>query len=142
MRAIFQSVALICLIVSGCAGTSGPDLSPQAGLGCIDDSSQCISFRQNALSAMLADPKRAWVHERPTPGTYATGVRLFAFKKKKRDLSCEELKRGKLEADNARPSLTTVRQHLTDAQMARATMLAAEVGGELKRELKRRCRKG
>ena len=91
---------------------------------------------------MVDDKNRAWVKEPPTPEAYASGVRLFAFKKKKKELTCDELAHGKREADAARASLESAGSTLTHAQVARGTMLATEVGRELQREMSRRCKKG
>lgn len=120
----------------------GPQIGSRAGLGCVDDSTECINHRQATLRHMMNDSSRSWVHETPTPEAYASGVRLFAFKSKKKELSCDELKRGKLEADTARTSLKSVGDRLTPAQVSRSMMLAGEVGRELEREINRRCRSG
>jgi ribosomal protein L3 len=69
-------------------------------------------------------------------------VRLFAFKTKKKELTCDELKRGRLEADTARTSLASIGTKLTPAQMSRSIMLAGEVGRELQTEFNRRCKTG
>lgn len=124
------------------ACAAGPQIGARAGLGCVDDSTECINHRQATLKHMMNDSSRSWVHETPTPQAYASGVRLFAFKQKKKELTCDELKRGKLEADTARSSLNSVGDRLTPAQISRSVMLAGEVGRELEREINRRCRRG
>ena len=91
---------------------------------------------------MVDDKSRSWINESPTPEAYASGVRLFAYKSKKKELSCDELKRGKLEADTARTSLQSVGARLTPAQVSRSVMLAGEVGRELQNEFNRRCKTG
>lgn len=134
-------VALGACSLGACA-VSGPQIGPRAGLGCVDDSAECINHRQATLKHMMNDSSRSWVNETPTPEAYASGVRLFAFKSKKKELTCDELKRGKLEADTARSSLNSVGDRLTPAQVSRSVMLAGEVGRELEREMSRRCRRG
>lgn len=129
-----------CLAVAGCAGNSVSIGSPMAGLNCVDDSPSCISQRQATLRYMTNDPTRAWVRQTPTAHAYASGVRLFAFKKKKTELSCAELKIGKHEAEAAPRILKSAAgSSLSPAQVHRGTLLAAEVARELRRELGRRC---
>lgn len=127
--------------LGACAMGGGPEIGARAGLGCVDDSPECISRRQATLRHMVDDRSRSWINESPTPEAYASGVRLFAYKTKKKELTCDELKRGKLEADTARASLTSLGNRLTPAQVSRSVMLAAEVGRELQNEINRRCRR-
>ena len=109
---------------------------------CVDDSPPCVQARGAALKQMLADPKRNWVREPANAHSYAAGVRLFAFRSRKRDLSCDELAHGKREADAAPASLNGPHSGgLSPAQKSRGTMLAAEVSKELGAEMRRRsCR--
>ncbi|MFY0613516.1 MAG: hypothetical protein JXQ99_18425 [Hyphomicrobiaceae bacterium] len=112
-----------------------------AGLGCVDDSLACRNKRRVALEALLADRSRAWVRQPADAAAYASGVRLFAFKKRKREMSCTELAIGKREAKAARPTLRAAAGRLTPAQIARGALLGDEVGTELARESrKRRCK--
>ena len=78
------------LVVGGCGTDGGVSVKP-AGLSCVDDSAACVSARSSALEALMADKNRAWVRQQPTAAAYASGVRLFAFKKRKAELSCDEL---------------------------------------------------
>lgn len=128
--------------LGACAIGGGPEIGTRAGLGCVDDSPECISRRQATLRHMVADKSNSWVRESPTPEVYASGVRLFAYKTKKKELSCEDLRRGKLEADTARTSLASMGTRLTPAQISRSAMLAGEVGRELQNEINRRCKTG
>jgi len=69
-------------------------------------------------------------------------VRLFALKNKKKDLTCDELARGRDEADRAPGVLRGPEgTNLTPAQKSRGIMLASEVSRELGAEIKRRCKK-
>jgi hypothetical protein len=128
--------------LGGCAIGAGPEIDARAGLACVDDSPECISRRQTTLKSMVDDKNRAWVKEPPTPEAYASGVRLFALKTKKKELSCDELAHGKREADAARASLANAGSKLTHAQVTRGNMLATEVSRELQREMKSRCKVG
>ncbi len=126
-------------LAGGCAGNTAKLSTPiSAGLGCVDDSMRCRNHRRAALNAMLADKKRSWVRQPPSASAYASGVRLFAFKKRKRELSCPELAIGQREAKAAPPTLRAASSQLTPAQIARGAMLGDEVGAELKRERRRR----
>lgn len=142
-----RMTSIVCAVtaafgLAGCA-TSSPGLSiASAGLNCVDDTPVCIDRRQAALRALLSDRQRAWVHQRPSPSAYASGVRLFAFKKSKKTLTCPELGMGIREAKGARASLRSATAHLTPAQIARGAMLGDEVARELSRESKRRCKRG
>lgn len=130
------------LHLAGCANNS-PNLSiTSAGLSCLDDSPRCIERRQAALRAMLADKQRVWVHRAPSADAYASGVRLFAFKKSKKKLTCPELDVGIREAAGARSSLQSAKGRLHPQQIARGAMLGDEVGRELSREKNRRCKRG
>ena len=138
-------LAALCLVAlaGGCAGGDQPDInSTHSGLGCVDDSFECIGRRKATLQAMVDDPSRKWVKEPPSPHAYASGVRLFAFKNKKKDLSCDELAQGRKEADGAPAALRSYGTGLTAAQVARGAMLAHDVGRELGTEYNRRCKKG
>lgn len=134
-------LAAIGMSVSGCAVGDAP-IEANAGLSCVDDSPRCISERQIALKSLVADPQRRWVKEPASPAAYASGVRMFAFKQTKKQLSCEELAAGKREADGASASLKGAGSMLTPAQVSRSTMFAHEVGRELSNEMKKRCNKG
>jgi hypothetical protein len=125
------------LWLSACSGVSVDD---RAGLSCIDDSTECVARRQATLKSMLADKSHKWVREAATPQAHATGVRLFAFRSTKGELSCEDLVTGRREAEAA-PKVLKGQQGLSPAQISRASLFAAEVGKELSAEIrKRRCR--
>lgn len=130
------------LVLGGCVAGEGPQVvSPKAGLKCVDDSPACVAERQATLKSLLADPNRGWVKERPDAAAYASGVRLFAFKKQKKGLSCPELQAGRHEAEAAPAALRAPGSGLSPAQISRGVMLAGEIGRELTQEFQRRCRK-
>jgi hypothetical protein len=139
-RAAAFALCAVGLVVSGCSGFGSND--PRAGLSCIDDSKECVDRRQETLKSMLADQDRAWIKEPATPQAHASGVRLFAFRSRKKDLTCEELAIGRREADSVPKTLRGAGgKDMSPAQISRATMFAAEVSKELAVEMRtKRCR--
>jgi hypothetical protein len=133
---LFAAAAL-----AACAVPDGPG-TPSSGLTCVDDSADCIDRRQRTLRHLIDDKDRAWVKAHPPAEAYASGVRLFALKTKKKELTCEELGWGRNEAEKA-PGVLRGPQgaKLTPAQVSRGVMLAHEVSRELAAEMKRRCKK-
>lgn len=130
-----------CIELVGCAGAPDPAFGQQRGLKCVDDSNVCISQRKMVYESYMADKSRAWMKQPAGPHEYASGVRLMAYSKMRKDLSCEELAHAKEEADRGPSSLSGGSYvGLTTAQVARGAMLAREVSRELANEIGRRCR--
>lgn len=129
-----------CTVLSACSSTEVAPPVRQTGLGCVDDSPHCVAERGNALKGLMADKSKAWVRSPASPSAYASGVRLWAFKQKKRELTCDELAHARREADGAAPALRGANGQLTPAQISRGIMLAQDVGKELGNEFGRRCR--
>jgi hypothetical protein len=138
---VLLAVAAFCPLLSACATSDPPEPLAKAGFSCVDDSMECINRRQALLRQLVADNSRSWMKEAPTPEAYASGVRLFAMKTKKHDLSCSELEHGRREADGAHASLRSGGNRLTPAQVSRGAMFASEVGRELSNEYGRRCKR-
>ncbi|MGD9829806.1 MAG: hypothetical protein AB7E70_11120 [Hyphomicrobiaceae bacterium] len=139
--ALLVSALVAATLLNGCAiGSLGPDPSPRAGLDCVDDSDVCVRQRGAALRSLMADKSNKWVREPATPAAHASGVRLFAYRGKRRELSCGDLHHGKREAEQAATGLRRSGGGLTPAQISRASMLGAEVARELAGEIRRRCR--
>jgi hypothetical protein len=136
-----SAIATATAALGACAIGQGPNPGDRAGLGCVDDSAACIASRQRTLRNFVDDQSRTWVKEPATPEAYASGVRLFAFKTKKKDLTCGELAHGRKEAEAADGALKSATSTLTPAQISRGKILAAQVARELKSEMKRRCKK-
>jgi hypothetical protein len=137
------SLALVVstLALGGCAGNEAALGDPARGLKCVDDSNVCISQRKMVYDSYMADPSRAWVKQQPGPHEYASGVRLMALSKKRKELNCSELAHGKAEADRGPAALSGGGYiGLTSGQVARAAMLSREVSRELAQEIARRCR--
>ena len=135
-------VLAVAAAAAGCSGSqSEATVEPRAGLSCVDDSKHCIDQRSHALNSMMADRERRWVREPASPQAYASGVRLFAFKSRKKDLSCDELSAGKREAEAGPGVLRGAGgSGLSPAQVSRGVMLATEVSKELSNEMRRRCK--
>ncbi len=130
-----------CFELAGCAGAPDPAFAQQRGLKCVDDSNVCISQRKMVCDSYMADKARAWMKQPAGPHEYASGVRLMAYSKMRKDLSCEQLAHAKEEADRGPASLSGGSYvGLTTAQVARGAMLAREVSRELANEMARRCR--
>lgn len=129
------------LLLSACSGVFDAEDS-KAGLSCIDDSKECVDRRQATLKAMLADKERKWVKEPASPHAHASGVRLFALRSRKTEMTCEELAHGRREAEGAPKALKAASgEGLSPAQISRASLFAAEVSKELSVEMKkRRCK--
>jgi hypothetical protein len=139
-RRLALAASGLCLLVSACSGFGSDD--PRAGLSCLDDSQECIDLRQVTLKSMLDDQDRKWVKEPTNPQAHASGVRLFAFRSRKKELSCEELALGRREADSVPKALRGPEgKSLSPAQISRANLFAAEVSKELAAEMRsRRCK--
>jgi hypothetical protein len=140
-KATLAAVCGLGVLLTACGGLFDSG-DPKAGYSCLDDSPECVEQRQMRLKTMLADKDRAWVRDAPTPQAHASGVRLFAFRARKKEMSCEELAHGRREADGASKSLRGPDgQGLSPAQISRASMFAAEVSKELTTEMRaRRCK--
>ena len=140
---MFAGSLFAALALGACAGGETTSQGPQlAGLNCVDDSHHCIAQRGRVLDGYMADKSRAWVKHPVTPAAYASGVRLFALSKRKKELTCDELLHGKGEADGAPAALRGPGgQGLTPAQVSRGVMLAGDVSRELSREYNRRCKR-
>jgi hypothetical protein len=135
------AILALAMMLGACASSETIEPSHHVGLACVDDSPACISHRQAALRQMVGDSKRSWVKEPANPAAYATGVRLFAFKSKKKELTCDELAHGRREAEGAPAALRSPGTGLTPAQVSRGIMFAGEVARELGNEMGRRCKK-
>ncbi|MGE0698410.1 MAG: hypothetical protein AB7O57_04875 [Hyphomicrobiaceae bacterium] len=138
-QGVLALLAGVALALAACGGGPASEIGPWTEVRCVDDSIACVSQRQSQLKAMLADKDRTWVRHPATADAYAGGVRLFAFKSRKRELSCAELAAGRREAD-AGPAVLRGPQgkHLTPAQVSRGAMLSTEISRELNGEMRRR----
>ena len=143
LLAALALTVLAATSLNGCSTSviNEGETASAASYGCIDDSKACIDQRQAQLRALQADRARGWVRQPASIGSYASGVRLFAFKTEKQRLSCEELALGRREADQAPGALRSPQAaSIQPGIRNRSLMLADEVGKELTREAQRRCR--
>lgn len=129
----------LCCAIAACSGLGTDD---RAGLSCLDDSPECVGARQVTLKSMLEDQDRKWVKEGASPQAHASGVRLFAFRSQKKELTCEQLAVGRREADSVPKALKGPEgKGMSAAQVSRTNLLAAEVSKELAAEMRsRRCK--
>jgi hypothetical protein len=107
----------------------------------VDDSAHCISQRGKVFDSYMADKSRSFVRQPATADSYASGVRLFALSKRRKELTCDELAHAKREADAGPSVLRGNAGRLTPAQVARGVILANEVARDIGREQAKRCRK-
>ena len=136
-------VAVASLALTGCvAGLSGGSSNASSGLKCVDDSDRCLASRKAALTEIMADKEMRWINEPASASSDASGVRLFAFMKKRKLLSCQQLRIGYIEARGARQRLRqSTGAGLTPAQISRGAILGDEVARTLRKEMRRkRCR--
>lgn len=138
-KIILGMLAALALTASAGCSSNGPEFTNTASLNCVDDSPQCVARRQASLRSMVADKNRSWVKQPADASAHASGVRLFALKTKKRELTCDELAHGRREADSAPAVLRANAGRLSHAQISRGVILAGEVSRELAREQSRRC---
>ncbi len=54
----------------------------------------------------MSDSSHSWVAQPAGPHEYASGVRLMALSKKRKELTCNELAHGKQEADHGPSALS------------------------------------
>jgi hypothetical protein len=141
-KTIMTLAVVSCVLGAAACGGNDAALGQARGLKCVDDTNVCISQRKEVFDSYMADPSRSWVRQPAGPHEYASGVRLMAFSKKRKELSCDELTHAKEEADRAPSALSGgAYSGLTPGQIARGTMLAREVSRELAGEIVRRCRR-
>lgn len=137
---VCSGLMIVSLCLTGCANTPEPPLETLSSGRCVDDSPACIQARQSELTGILADKEKRWIHRPATADSYAGGVRLFAYKKRKRELSCAELAVAHKEAESGPAVLRgPAGKHLTPAQVSRGAMLSTEVSRELQSEIRKRC---
>jgi hypothetical protein len=138
--ALSLALGAMCLgLACGGCTSSSAQFTTTSSLHCVDDSPQCVASRQSALRTMVADKNKSWVKQPADASAHASGVRLFALRQRRRDLTCDELAHGKREADAAPAVLRASAGKLTHAQVARGVILAGEVSRDLAREQSKRC---
>ena len=126
---------LIAVMAVGCTNMGNGSMAT-----CLDDSSSCIAQRKHSLNGLMADTSRAWIQQKPTAVVYATGVRLFAYRKSQSQLSCNELKIGIGETGGARQLLAGGISGASKTRLGQIIALSDDVNAELKRTARgKRC---
>lgn len=138
-RAASLVALLAASLLAACSGTEPPP-PPNAAAGCVDDSKHCIEMRGQALKAMLADSKRAWVTKPETPAAYATGVKLFAYRGTRDKMTCAELAHGREETRSMPQTLKPGSvPGMNDSRLAQVRDMSGQVNKELSKEFDRAC---
>ena len=135
--------ALVAIaLAAGCTPLSSTlETSNNPAAGCVDDSKHCIDKRMSTLKVMVADQKRTWVYQQESPASYATGVKLFAYRATKAQLTCGELSHGRQETADAALSLKSGSvPGMNDSRLAQVRDMSAQVSKELGREFDKVCK--
>ena len=137
--------AVICLSflsmlgLAALAGCSGMTTAGNEQI-CLDDSGDCIASRTAAYNEMVADKQHAWVNRPASRSLHASGIRMFAFKATKAQLTCAQLTAGINEASSVRGALAGSMQGVSADRISQAKALADETRAELQKvRLKKRC---
>ncbi|MGI9406803.1 MAG: hypothetical protein ACR2O4_10575 [Hyphomicrobiaceae bacterium] len=120
-------LGIAAIMLSGCT-LGAPKLAT-----CLDDSAACIAERKSTLNSLVADKSRSWVMQRPSPAVYATGVRLFAYRRTMGTLTCPELAAGIAETGGARKTLASGVNGASKTRLGQIVSLSDDVNTELKR---------
>jgi hypothetical protein len=135
------ALAAVSLVGACTSISSSPETSNNPAAGCVDDSKHCIDKRMSTLKVMVADQKRSWVYQQESPASYATGVKLFAYRATKTQLTCGELSHGRQETADAAVSLKSGSvPGMNDSRLAQVRDMSAQVSKELGREFERVCK--
>lgn len=99
-------------------------------------SSDCLA----RLKALVEDPKRGWIGQsQPKPAEYADGIRLFAYRALRGQLSCGELAVALVEMNAAAKAFREPVESLPPDKIARLRSLVSKVEVELRAERASRC---
>jgi hypothetical protein len=109
-----------------------PARQDEAGCTNVDT---CVSV----LKAMVADPERAWMRQPVSPAVLANGVRLFAYRALKTQLTCGELAAALTEIEAAAQAFSGAVADLKPERITRVRVLSVQVGTELQAENAQRC---
>lgn len=115
-----------------------------AEIDAVPDCSPADEVCRQKLAALLADKTNVWVFAVPKPADYMSGVRLYAYHKRRNDLNCTELGFGLKET-------AVTSQHLAAASdsndisltsklmLERVQGFATKIGSDLAEIEKRKC---
>lgn len=122
--------------LSGCGGVT------TAGYEniCLDDSGACVASRSAAFKELVDDKQHAWVNRPASRSLHASGVRMFAFKATKGQLTCAQLTAGINEASSVPGALAGSMPGVSKDRITQAKALAEETRGELQKvRTSKRC---
>jgi hypothetical protein len=91
------------------------------------------------LKALLDDQTRKWIGEPQLPPEHATGVRQFAYRALRTELSCKQLALAIDELAAAKTAFRASVPGVAPAQAARVRALDGQVEAELRAERAKRC---
>lgn len=107
---------------------------------CLDDSGACVQQRLARLDAMQEDPQRQWIAQTPSTEEYASGVRQFAYRSTRGQLTCSQLSAGIAETAQARRVLAPSKvKDISAERVGQIIALSDDINRELKVERKMRC---
>jgi len=92
------------------------------------------------LKALIEDPERRWINQRPSPLEFANGTRLFAYRGLREKLTCTEITLALGEIDQAATTFRSPVPGVSARQASSVLTLAAAVGQQLRAEFGSRCR--
>jgi hypothetical protein len=114
---------------SGSSAKATPAVAGCAG------SERCVA----RLKSMIDDPDRAWIGRREPPTTFVSGVRLFAYRALRTNLTCPELRSALQEIDAASRTFNAAVPGVAPEQATRVKALCVQVRAELGAENAARC---
>ena len=92
------------------------------------------------LKALIEDPERRWINQRPSSIEFANGTRLFAYRALREKLTCAEIALALSEIDQAAITFLAPAPGISARQANNVLALNAAVGQELRAESGSRCR--
>jgi hypothetical protein len=115
--------------------------APQAGKPEQRTAADCGSNSEclRRLKALVDDPQLSWIGTPQSAAEYAQGIRLFAYRALKSQLSCNELATALAEIAAQTAVYRRPVVGVTADQVRRVRMLSEEVAHELKVERASRC---
>lgn len=107
---------------------------------CLDDSGDCVASRTAAFKELVADKQHAWVNRPASRSLHASGIRMFAYKATKAQLTCAQLTAGINEASSVRGALAGPMNGVSADRISQAKALAEETRTELQKvRTSKRC---
>ena len=92
------------------------------------------------LKALISDPERRWIKQRPSAVEFANGTRLFAYRALRDKLSCAELTLALGEIEQMETTFRSAVPGISARQTSNVLALNMAVGAELRSEFAGRCK--